>query len=313
MGRQMNKNQGFSLIELLISMALLSIVMLMVVQFMSTTTMANKKTRNNLEVQSEASMVMSNLEDTLMTASYVSILPFDTHAYELENESSLDVDKRKDTQSAVALTTDLGASVTYHLVPDYYGNYCRSSAITDDRQAIVNMDTFKLAGKTKGTYYPLTGDIESGDKRSFRVLQQGGTNYYIVPRAIYVEYYTTQPGGDKYLNYAIYCLKKNSDDTYSLYMYRSPENVDQSGVLNRLIKAQSKCTMVDDEGLLTKHLQDFYVSADVDGNALMFNYVSQISKYQYNVVQTMKFRNSNVLTVSPQKLFKEDGTGAATP
>ncbi|MDE6434255.1 MAG: prepilin-type N-terminal cleavage/methylation domain-containing protein [Lachnospiraceae bacterium] len=313
MSRQMNKNQGFSLIELLISMALLSIVMLMVVQFMSTTTMANKKTRNNLEVQTEASMVMLNLEDTLVTATYVSVSPWAYSAFELENESSISKDKREDTRSTASLTTDLGAGFSYDLVPDYYGEYCKSASATDERRAIVNMDTYQLAGKAKGTYYPLSGDIESGNKRSFRVLQQGGTNYYIIPGDIYVEYYTTQPGGDRYLNYAIYRLLGNGDGTFSLYMYRSPENEDKSAELNRFLKARAKCTMTGDEGLLTKHLQDFYMSADADGNALIFNFVSEVGKYKYNVVQTVKFRNSNVLTVSPQKLFKEDGTGIPTP
>lgn len=316
MGRQTNKNQGFSLVELLISMALLSIVMLMVVQFMSTTTMANRKTRSNLEVQSEASMVMANLEDTLQTACYVSVLPLNTKAFDLEKESSLSKTDRYNTiNSSVDLTTDKGPNIPFHLVPDYYGEYCKPASVTDERQAIVNMDTFKLAGKTIGTYYPLSGDIEgTGDKRSFRVLKKGSTNYYIVPSDIYVEYYTTQPSGDKYLNYAIYRLKYNaSDDTYSIYMYRSPEDEDQSGRLNRLITAQAMCTMADDDGLLTKNLQDFYISADADGNALMFNFISQIGKYKYNVTQTVKFRNSNVLTVSPQKLFKEDGTGVPTP
>lgn len=280
---------------------------------MSTTTMANKKTRNNLEVQTEASMVMSNLEDTLVTASYVSVNPWIYNAYELENESSISKDKRTDTKSAALLTTDFGASVAYQLVPDYYGEYCKSAAVTDERRAIVNMDTYQLAGKAKGTYYPLTGDTESGSKRSFRVLQQGGTNYYIIPGDIYVEYYTTQPSGDRYLNYAIYRLSLNTDGTFSLYMYRSPENVDKSTELNRFLKAQAHCTMTGDEGLLTKHLQDFYMSADVDGNAMVFNFVSEVGKYKYNVVQTVKFRNSNVLTVSPQKLFKEDGTGIPKP
>ncbi|MCM1179079.1 MAG: prepilin-type N-terminal cleavage/methylation domain-containing protein [Clostridium sp.] len=309
----MNRNQGFSLVELLISMALLSIIMLMVVQFMSTTTMANRKTRNNLQVQTEASMVMSNLEDTLMAASYVSIIPGSASAFDLEGVTSMDEADREATKNTTSLTTDKLANVTYHLVPDSYGEYCKPAAVTDARQAIVNMDTYQLAAKAKGTYYPLSGDIESGDKRSFRVLNQGGKNYYVRPVNIYLEYYTEQPSGDQYLNFAIYSLCGNADGTYSLYMYRSPENVDESGKKNRLIRAQANCPTTGSDGLLTSHLQDFYVTADVEGNALKFNFVSEVGKYKYNVVETVKFRNSNVLTVSSQKLYKEDGTGVTPP
>ena len=49
MKKSKRNNKGFSIIELLVSIAILSIIMLVVVQFMSTTSGAYQKNKKNLK------------------------------------------------------------------------------------------------------------------------------------------------------------------------------------------------------------------------------------------------------------------------
>ena len=74
--RQKHNNKGFSLVELLISMALLSIIMLMVVQFMATTTGANKKAKANMKAQTASEEFVGNIFDSMSMANYIRITPY---------------------------------------------------------------------------------------------------------------------------------------------------------------------------------------------------------------------------------------------
>lgn len=66
-------NKGLSLIELLVSLAVLSIFMITVTYFVTATTKSTKKTKQQLTVQQESKEVYETLRDTIMQASCVVI------------------------------------------------------------------------------------------------------------------------------------------------------------------------------------------------------------------------------------------------
>ena len=66
-------NKGLTLIELLVSLAILSIFMITVTYFVTTTTKSTKKTKQQITVQQESKEVYETLRDTIMQASCVVI------------------------------------------------------------------------------------------------------------------------------------------------------------------------------------------------------------------------------------------------
>ena len=168
----MNKNKGFSLIELLIAVTLLSIIMLIVSQFMSNTSWALTKAKKNQNIQTEAMEVGSQFSDTLMQATYIRVRTQDGKMYDLD--TSLGSNNRK--QRAL---TDKG-SVGGDLVVDNYPN-CIDNAT--GRQIILN-DDYQLV-EDDGTPYQI-------DVVSFRKLMKDRSanekSLYVEPEYIYVQY-----------------------------------------------------------------------------------------------------------------------------
>lgn len=342
MYRKMNKNRGFTLIELLISMALLSIIMVMVVQFMSSTAGANKKTQYNLKVQNTANEVMSSITESLMRASFIKVVPVDTNYYAV-SKSTTDSDpagavstaNRKESIDTAMTGVPVELPAGCQLVPDDYGNYVNPNKKVE-RKVIVNLEDYSLPGEKKKTFYPLTNDLEANTidgvtiaPRSFRILKQeiGGndTYLYVKPEYIYVEYKQ-----DNELYSVIYHFVYKSSKLTNIYMHRSSETLpetsetpdpsgtpdpsetpDPSGTStpsetpNRYATAKSAVdSLSGQEGMLTEFAKDFYLSADVEGNALLIDALFDVNGYLYNAAETTKFRNSQVLTVRPQNLYK---------
>lgn len=313
MGKSKKHNRGFSLIELLIAITILSIVMIMVVQFMSTSSAAYRKQKKNLNIQTEAMSVLEGISDTLMQASYVRVQSMDGKMYTITKDAN--------NNRVVAEDTSKG-TVNYGLVPDNYANYSQiraysiSATTRSDRKVIVNFDTFEIVDDN-GTPYPMTydKDVDGGAVRSFRALKSGTTYNYVMPQYIYAEYTSKRDDGSEVTAHVIYGLSTTPDaktGTRSLYMYR----YETDDWTNRMsLGFAHACGEVDGliasegDGFLSDNVADFYISADTEGNALLTNILFKDDGYEYNTVETINFRNSNVLTVRPQKLFKVKGTG----
>lgn len=312
MAKQMKHNKGFSLIELLIAITILSIVMVMIGQFMSSSTAAYKKTKNNLNVQSEAMNVITSISDTISQANYVRVAVADNSAYIIEDTSGGTATAsrtRKVKSSTVDLTSDRGATVDYDFVSDDYPNHVRDVDTTTERKIIINFDdyTFKPP-MVADDPYPQSGDLETGtqDVRSFRALRKGTDYYYVEPKYIYFEYQDIDNPSN------VNCVAYRVDvDNSSIYLYRKSlpvKTVDRYQTITAAVEAL--CAANSMEGLLTSSIKDFYLTADVEGNAIMLNALfEKRGGYQYNSIETIKFRNTNAITVRPQKLYKEKGTG----
>lgn len=300
----MNKrrhNEGFSLVELLVSIAILSIIMLMIVQFMSTSTAADKKTKYNLKAQTTSDEVLYNITENLAKASYVRVIPAEGTVYEMPAETRINSDNV--TTSAKNPTKDC-SSFSFDLVPDNYANYVRNTSTPGSklRDSIVELETFKLPGQKKNSYYPLVGDLETPGKdiRSFRCMKQDdGSMLYLKPSYIYLEFTerTVNPSGvyTDTLQYVIYRFDYAKN---SIYMYKSPTAHDVSDKYVSAIGNVDGLSGTD--GLLTDNLEDFYLSCDAKGGAFYFDSIFDVKGYKFNGKKIVTLRNSNILTAPPE-------------
>ncbi|MGN0438143.1 MAG: type II secretion system protein J [Lachnospiraceae bacterium] len=307
--KKIQQNKGFSLIELLVSMALLSIIMLMVVQFMSTTTAANKRAKYNMKSQTSASELMTHISESIAVANYVQVVPYDSGVYEKPEGV------RKEAMATGLLRpTKDKAGFTFNLVCDNYVNFVRNtSREPDERKVIIDRQTYKFPGVDKDTYYPLNNDLDTSgtDVRSFRAMKQvsnsGDVSFlYTKPAYIYIENSVREENSlgilDEVLYYTIYRFDYSDPDNAKIYVYRQKTAHDR---VDKVDEAQTKVNALSGEdGLLTDNLTDFYLSCDAEGGAFMLDALMNVKGYQYNVCETVILRNSNVLTPKPHLMYE---------
>ena len=295
-------NKGFSLIELLIALAILSVLALMVSRLMVSTTAAYRKNKERLELQSDAGRVMTQLSDAICQATYIRVQS----------------DDLKD----------------YQLVPDNYGNYVNPDK-DNYRKVVLEKDTFKLVNNLlEDSYYPLDNDLDCAETvagsgvviapspvRSFRTLKDETANTYKYVKANYiyieyvdVEYVTDATGKKQKQNVNKSLIYKWSEAESSLRMVRK-DKIDLKEK-NRYAKAKLEVdALKDNDGLITDLISSFKLSANVDEECILTQVEFKNNKYTYSMNEPINFRNSNVLTVSPQKLFRtiKSSTKAEAP
>lgn len=293
MKKDMKRNCGFSLIELLIAMAIMSIVMVMVTQFMGTTSAALKKTRKNLAIQTEALEVGTQFSDALVQAKYVRVKTQDGKLYTLDTK--LDGQRRK------RQATDTGTTLPGDLVVDNYPNYISGSTLY--RKIIVNKGDYSLISSL-GSKYPLTSDLDSTKVSSFRLLTKNGdaaNPLYVKPEYIYMQY-EKKEGTSVTSSYVIFYLTGQK-----VYMNRGTLTaVAPNGDGFAAAQAAVNASAASGTGLLTEHADTSYFSADPDSEVVFMDvrFVNpKYPQYDYHYEETITLRNSNVLTVEPQKLF----------
>lgn len=303
MENQMNKNKGFSLIELLIAIAILSIVMIMVTQFMSTTSGALSKTRKNLNLQTEAMELGEQLSDSLTQAVYLRVCTQDNVIYNLDNQLGSNNRKKRNLSSVGTLAGDL--------VIDSYPNYLKTGI--DNRKIILNDTNYTLVDES-GAVYPQSGDEDMTAVQSFRLLTSNnvaGNPLYVSPKYIYLRYQKKVNGVENEA-YVIYYFKDSE-----IYMDRGnlTDLEAGAGVLIadgyqaavKSVNAKS-AKGKGENGLLTNNLTNCYFSADTEENTVVLDMLltdNKYKKYTYNYAETVKLRNSNVLTVAPQKMYRK--------
>lgn len=307
--KRVQQNKGFTLVELLISMALLSIIMLMVVQFMSTSTGANKRAKYNLKAQTAGSELITNMSETISQASYVQVVPYEEQVYEKPEGTRLEAMK-----TSLRRPTSDKTGFSFDLVPDDYGNFVRNTNLEPlERKVIVDMETYRLAGEKKDTYYPLSTDLDSSgvDVRSFRSMKQvssGGDIFYLYvkPAYIYVENSVRESNsvGKKIekLYYTIYRFDYSDPDKTKVYVYKDDT---MHNLANKVVTAKNRVNALSGEdGLLTDDLKDFYLSCDAEGGAFMLDALMDVKGYMYNACETVALRNTEVLTARPYHSYR---------
>lgn len=294
-----HKNRGFSLVELLVAVALLSVVMIMVTQFMSTTSGALSKTKKNLNIQTEAMEVGEQITDILAQANYIRVSSKDSKTYKLDNQIA---DKKKKRAVSEAGTLEK------QLVVDNYPNYLGTSG----RKIILDTTNYKLVDES-GNAYPVSGDSDMTTQvQSFRLLTQNADELlYVQPEYIFLRYQKKVNGSESEA-YAIYYFNGNN-----IYMARGSltelagagGSVVADGYQQAVAIVNAKSAKDKGEnGLLTECMTDCYFSADTEGNTVFLDMLltdTRYKKYSYNYAEAIMLRNSNVLTVEPQKMFRK--------
>lgn len=296
-----HRNRGFSLIELLISMAIVSVVMIIVTQFMGTTSGALRKTKKNLAIQTEALDVGNQLSDALVSATYIRVRTKDKKTYILDTQLSGKRRKRTNTvKASPALSGDL--------VVDNYPNYIRT---TGAERKIILGNNYRLV-TASGTSYPLATDTSEASgtvAQSFRLLTENGTAdpAYVIPQYIYVRYQRKLEGTEKEAYVIFYFSGTN------VYMargdYDSLTGAKADGFQAAINAVNTKASgALGTNGLLTQYAEDYYFSADTLANTVFLSMKFRNPKYKayyYDYEETVILRNTNVLTVPPQKMFKK--------
>ncbi len=295
---QMHKNKGFSLIELLVAMAILSIIMIMVVQFMSTSSGAMSKNKRNLNLQTEAMEVGEQFSDAIIQATYIRVCTQDEKLYELNNELEAvgSSGKKKKKRTAVYK----GAIGNNELIVDNYPNYFLAAGAAQER---IILDTTTAANKYKlvkedGTPY--------SDARSFRLLTSGGSEpFYVKPKYIYLQYQKKVNGGAEAPAYVIYRFEGNR-----IYMFRGDVDttVNNDGYNTAVANVTSAdCPILTEAVAIDGSYPDCYLSANTKKNTVALDILFQDTRYNqytYNYVESIQLCNSNVLTVAPNKMYQ---------
>lgn len=294
MKNQMHKNKGFSLIELLIAMAILSIVLIMVVQFMSTSSGALSKTKKNLNLQTEAMEIGEQFSDAIAQATYIRVCTQDGRLYELDNDlenvGGSSTKKRKKRTAAVK-----GSVGDNELVVDNYPNYL---GLDPDQKIILDTATNRLV-KEDGTPH--------ANARSFRILTEKNPSgdlkqLYVKPKYIYLQY-QKKVNGSESKAYVIYYFEGNK-----IYMNRGDLSASSSDDGYAAAVGSAKGSLLTESMSIDAGLPDCYFSANTTKNTVMLDILlkdSRYNKYTYNYAETILLRNSNVLTVAPNKMYKK--------
>ena len=97
-----NNNKGITLIELLVSLAILSIFMVTVTYFLSSSTKSVNQTKKQIAVQQDAKEVYESLNSTIMQASSVRIRTKKTIANPATTDTEITSRRSADCNSAIA-------------------------------------------------------------------------------------------------------------------------------------------------------------------------------------------------------------------
>lgn len=99
--KKIKQNNGFSLIELVIAIAILAFLMLAVSSFMSSSVIQNKKAKADVRMQAQAQETYSLLTDSIMQATDILII-----GYEAKDDSLIDLTTAgKDGEETTAIMT----------------------------------------------------------------------------------------------------------------------------------------------------------------------------------------------------------------
>lgn len=294
-----NRNKGFSLIELLVAIAVMSIIMVMVVQMMGNSSVILRKTNKKLELQTEALEFREQFSDIIMQARYVRVESADKKAYTLDTsiDSSAKNKRKRDTASA--------GDINGTLVSDNYPNYTMSG--NNNYDIFMNVDDYTLyCMDTAGTKH------DSGSNQSFRKLLDGttaGNPNYVKPSYIYIRYQMDSTTNTE--KYAIFRFVENSG-TYSVYA--------DKGTINNINAASddgfdTAKTAVDakagNTGLMSENVKDVYFSIDAVGNSAFVDMQFENAKYinqTYEYRDTISLRNTYAITVPPNKMYLKKNT-----
>lgn len=251
-----NNNGGFTFIELVIAVAMLTIVMGSIVQFMATTTVTYNRTNHDNEVQSQAQDVYDTISSCIMQA------------------------------NKVILYGDAGGGDEYFISD----NQPKVEFIDPTTGKLLNSSRKTLKFSLP---YDNSGSItaNSVSAKAFSILSEhGSTNNYqdVTVKAIYFEYQTKRSGTTYEACYATFFYDSTEGKLYLNRHYES-EGTTYQGVMDMNPKKESiLCKSID-------KTDGFKVTVDADANCIGLILKFDNYKMSYETLGMTKIRNGNVL------------------
>lgn len=313
MEQQMNKNRGFSLVELLLAITILSIVMIMVTQFMGTSSAALSKTKWKLNLQNDAMEFEDQFSDIMMQATYIRV---ETTGKEVTG------------QDAKKPSINVKNNLAVDKLPNYFdttGEFVNNKvSMPLDLDILLKEDDYTLVGR----YYKKKENIDNRytypDVQSFRVLTQrsrSGDPYYVEPKYLYIRYQNDKIKStvdDSYNiteKYAMYYFAGNGKVYLSIGTLQKTDLMTTDGFEDAKKNVEAIAKAGGQQGLLADNLTKFYFSADTNANTVYVDAeftATRYKNYNYTYKDAIVLRNTNVLTVPPNKMYQYKDT-AATP
>lgn len=256
--QKLNNNRGFTFIELVIAVAILTIIMGSVVQFMATTSVAYQRTNRDNEVQRQAQDVYDTISTCIMQANRVVLYGKAGTA----------------TSSDYYVTDNQPKVATYDPSEGWLGNAAGKKLKFDLPYADAGG---KKPQKTEAKFF------------GFLSTKSGGTTTYteVAVTALYFEYETKLSGTDYETCYATVYYDSTSGNLYLNRHYESDAD-GYEGVIDMTTK---------DSSILCKTLKADGFKITVDANANSIGLIMDFENYNmsYKTLGMTKIRNSHVL------------------
>lgn len=296
MVRRKLNNQGFTFVELVIAVAILSVITVSIATFMATTSRVYSKTNHNNEVQSQAVEVYDQISNCIMQANKVIVygyLPATSGGYEATAKFFI----------SDGLPYAQGSSSNI-------AGYDENGNLVDSDNNLVST-LYKISSEASAT--PVTGTPER--MFAFKSLKKDdgtGTGNQSIKeikvKALYVEYQTktgksTDPDNPYETCYATFYVSDAGD----LYLNRHYDSDPAAEISKYRINFSTSATSFPvaaldiypkDSSLLCKTLEDngFRVMVDADNNSI--GLVLNFDNYTmtYDTLGMVKIRNKAVLT-----------------
>lgn len=265
MVRQKLNNNGFTFIELVITVAILAIIMVSISTFMASTTAVYTRTTKDNEVQIEAQEVYNTINTSIMQANVVKLLAKSSGGGSLWYATDEQTGVTGYKESTGVLVNKTGSTVSFS------EHFVTSAGSKSHRTGYYRaFKTLKEADSTDPT----------------KVIYED-----ILVDALYIEYQTKKSDGTYTTAYVTYVVDPS---TGKLYMNRHLEGETNAGIIDKSISAEN---LLSDKLLYTSGTDyGFKVNVDADANSIGVILDFKNATMTYKTLGMTKIRNSNVLT-----------------
>lgn len=257
--KKRHSNKGFTFIELLIAVAIISVLMLGLSQFIASTVKIYNSANFSNKVQNNAQDTYDRITDSIMQAQSIKVLDKNGMEYSKDaDDQGLTPDKKFDY--------DEGSGVIYML---------------DDSKNKIGFTSAN--GNVMLSYTALTPDPVTGeymDITNIKIMYAGETSYKTV------DYYFDEAEGK------IYTLIKDDVLPFDIPDSSSPDYADYlSAKKNSMVFASG----MSSSSMLCSGVKSFKMIADAEGNCLGLKIEFENRGKKYTSDGMAKIRNSNVL------------------
>lgn len=285
--RQKLNNQGFTFVELVIAVAILSIITVSIATFMATTSRVYSKTNHNNEVQSQAVEVYDQISNCIMQANKVIL-----YGYPADGSGGYEATPRFYISDSLPYAEGSSSGIAGY---DSNGNF-----VDNKNKLITTM--YKISSEDSST--PTGSSTKMYAFKSLKEDDGTGTGAQVINevkvKALYMEYQTKNSAGSYENCYATFYVS-DAGDLYLNRHYDSDSDISSYRIDFTATPPLAVAALdihLSTSSLLCKTLDGdgFKVMVDADNNSI--GLVLNFDNYTmtYDTLGMVKIRNKAVLT-----------------